>query len=52
MATRVRPDRCPDVLRPWTADDGLLVRLRLIGGRLPGVALARLLRVSAEFADG
>ncbi|MEB3069916.1 nitrite reductase [[Mycobacterium] vasticus] len=52
MPTRARRDRCPGVLRPWPADDGLLVRLRLVGGRLPGVALARLLRVSAEFADG
>ncbi|MEO6795183.1 MAG: nitrite reductase [Mycobacterium sp.] len=49
---RTRTDRCPGVLRPWPADDGLLVRLRLIGGRLPPAALARLLEFSAEFADG
>lgn len=49
---RARADRCPGVLRPWAADDGLLVRLRLIGGRLPAASLARLLQVSAEFADG
>lgn len=49
---RTRPDRCPGVLRPWVADDGLLVRLRLVGGRLPAASLARLLEVSAEFADG
>ncbi|MGB3287405.1 nitrite reductase, partial [Mycolicibacter algericus] len=49
---RARADRCPGVLRPWLADDGLLVRLRLVGGRLPVAALERLLRVSAEFADG
>lgn len=49
---RNRTDRCPGVLRPWPADDGLLVRLRLVGGRLPVAALERLLRVSAEFADG
>ncbi|AEF37162.1 cobalamin biosynthesis protein [Mycolicibacter sinensis] len=40
------------MLRPWLADDGLLVRLRLVGGRLPVAALERLLRASAEFADG
>lgn len=49
---RIRADRCPGVLRPWVADDGLLVRLRLVGGRLPATSLARLLQVSAEFADG
>lgn len=49
---RTRADRCPGVLRPWSAEDGLLVRLRLVGGRLPTPALARLLQVSADFADG
>lgn len=49
---RTRTDRCPGVLRPWPADDGLLVRLRLIGGRLPLAGLARLLEFSTEFADG
>lgn len=52
MGSRVRADLCPGALRPWSADDGLLVRLRLIGGRLPSAALARLLGVSAEFGDG
>ncbi|MBS9533904.1 nitrite reductase [Mycobacterium sp. M1] len=51
-APRTRQDLCPGALRPWPADDGLLVRLRLIGGALPGAALARLLAVSAEFGDG
>lgn len=51
-AHRTRADRCPGVLRPWPADDGLLVRLRLVGGRLPAASLARLLEVSAEFSDG
>ncbi|MDQ2627725.1 nitrite reductase [Mycolicibacter senuensis] len=49
---RARADRCPGVLRPWPADDGLLVRLRLVGGRLPVAALEQLLQVSAEFGDG
>lgn len=48
----MRTDLCPGALRPWPADDGLLVRLRLVGGRLPAVALSRLLEVSADFADG
>lgn len=40
------------MLRPWPAEDGLLVRLRLVGGRLPVASLQRLLQVSVEFADG
>lgn len=43
---------CPGALRPWVADDGLLVRLRVVGGHLPTHALARLLEVSAQFSDG
>lgn len=49
---RNRADLCPGVLRPWPADDGFLVRLRLIGGRLPVKSLRRLLQVSEEFGDG
>ena len=49
---RDRADRCPGVLRPWIADDGALVRLRLIGGRLPTAALAALTEIAAEHADG
>lgn len=49
---RDRSDRCPGVLRPWIADDGALVRLRLIGGRLPTAALAALTEIAAEHADG
>ena len=52
MSTRTRPDRCPGALRPWPADDGLLVRLRLIGGRIPAAALAALLAVAEEYGDG
>ncbi|MFT4187210.1 MAG: nitrite reductase [Aeromicrobium sp.] len=50
--SRDRADRCPGVLRPWIADDGALVRLRLIGGTLPTRTLAGLLAISAEHADG
>lgn len=50
--TRGRPDRCPGVTRPWIAADGALVRLRLVGGALPGSALAALVELSREFADG
>lgn len=49
---RARTDLCPGVLRPWPADDGLLVRLRLVGGRLPIVALTLLLDASERFSDG
>ena len=48
-----RPDRCPGVLRPWPADDGALVRLRLIGGRLPtAVAGSRSARSPTTYGDG
>ena len=37
QASRTRGDLCPGALRPWPADDGLLIRLRLIGGAVfPG----------------
>ena len=49
---RIRADMCPGACRPWQADDGLLVRLRLVGGRLPVDSLRRLLHVSELHADG
>lgn len=49
---RTRADMCPGALRPWPADDGLLVRLRLVGGRLPITSLRRLVEVSGQHADG
>jgi len=49
---RRRRDRCPGVTRPWLADDGALVRLRLVGGALPAPALLRLSEVSQRWGDG
>ncbi|MFL1377939.1 MULTISPECIES: nitrite reductase [unclassified Nocardiopsis] len=51
-APRTRRDRCPGARRPWTADDGLLVRLRLIGGRLPAASLVALAAVAQEHGSG
>lgn len=51
-AARTRRDRCPGVLRPWSADDGLLVRLRLVGGRLPARSLRALSAVAREYGTG
>lgn len=50
--TRTRRDRCPGVLRPWRADDGLLVRLRLIGGRVSSASLRALAGVALAHGDG
>lgn len=49
---RLRPDRCPGVLRPWPADDGLLVRVRLPGGRVRATAMTGLLDIAERFGDG
>lgn len=51
-ATRTRADRCPGALRPWPAADGLLVRLRLIGGRVSSKSLRSLVDVAEGFGDG
>lgn len=50
--TRERRDRCPGVLRPWVADDGALVRVRLVGGRIGAPALVALSEVAVRHGDG
>ncbi|HJR88709.1 MAG TPA: nitrite reductase [Aeromicrobium sp.] len=52
MTGRSHADRCPGVLRPWIADDGALVRLRLVGGEMTSQMLTDLMAISAEWADG
>lgn len=49
---RTRADQCPGALRPWQAADGMLVRLRLIGGRLASTALRSLVEVAEDYGDG
>jgi precorrin-3B synthase len=49
---RSRPDLCPGVFRPWSAADGALVRLRLVGGRISPASLVSLSRVAEEYGDG
>lgn len=49
---RTRRDRCPGVLRPWPAEDGALVRIRLVGGRITPTALTGLAAVAREYGDG
>jgi len=51
-STRSRGDLCPGALRPWPADDGLLVRLRLIGGRVSAASLRALVEVAGAYGDG
>jgi precorrin-3B synthase len=51
-ASRTRHDLCPGVFRPWAADDGALVRLRLVGGRVAASSLSALSEVAATFGDG
>ncbi len=49
---RTRPDRCPGALRPWPADDGLLVRLRVPGGQVRSDSVTSLLDVADTYGDG
>jgi precorrin-3B synthase len=49
---RALADRCPGLLRPHRAEDGLLVRLRVPGGQTTSAVLLRLSEISAEFGEG
>lgn len=52
VTERTRRDLCPGLLRPWIADDGALVRLRVPGGHLSTDALMRLHDVARVHGDG
>lgn len=45
-------DRDPGLLRPWIAQDGALIRLRLVGGEVRADSLRALAEVAVTFADG
>ena len=49
---RTYVDRCPGVLRPWIADDGALIRLRLVGGQISAASMSRLSAIATEWGDG
>lgn len=49
MTERDGADRCPGVLRPFIADDGAIIRVRVPGGRMSVATLAALSAVAAEF---
>lgn len=49
---RTRADLCPGVFRPWPAEDGSLVRLRVPGGQLSRTSLAALVAIAEEYGDG
>lgn len=52
MTSRSHADRCPGVLRPWIAEDGAIVRLRLVGGVVSAEALRSLVGIAETYADG
>ena len=52
QTNRTRGDLCPGVFRPWPAEDGALVRLRVPGGRLHRQPLGDLLAVAEQYGDG
>lgn len=45
-------DSCPGVLRPFVADDGAIVRVRVPGGRMTVGQLVGLSRLAREFGTG
>lgn len=49
---RHRADRCPGVLSPWVAEDGALLRIRLVGGLLGRDQLSGLARLARQYGDG
>lgn len=49
---RHRTDRCPGVLRPWVAEDGALLRIRLVGGQLRRDQLVGLAELAVDHGDG
>ncbi|WP_432558675.1 hypothetical protein [Granulicoccus sp. GXG6511] len=49
-AHRARADLCPGLLRPFRADDGAIIRLRLPGGEAPVAVLTRLLEIARHGA--
>lgn len=50
IPARSAADRCPGVLRPHQAEDGLLVRLRIPGGQTTSGLLVALVELAGEFA--
>jgi precorrin-3B synthase len=52
VTERTRGDLCPGVFRPWPAEDGALVRLRIPGGHLTRTTLTALLDVAETYGDG
>jgi len=50
--TRAPVDRCPGLLRPHEAEDGLVARLRLPGGQTDSSTLVELSRLAVELGEG